>query len=378
MGNDNIYTLFDKMPKDSRQKSKNNSNIHTLFDERISQSNRREIEREPQDNIVTFNDLDRRIYNRQLCKGKEKEKNGGFMMVVKDKDGKEHILLSYHTLSREKMMFLDPEDFYKGLYINSEGELCYGEVGYDTGHEPKQFTLKEYKELILKKIKETKADRHFGKFKQQEYTWDNTNPNSNSNIVNNQKEQKEEKRKVEEKKSKDEYFGKFEQSGYTWGNTNIGFDNQKEPMDSVRKKNNHTSTLTHESTGIDSDNTYQTYQYDTNDYNNLENLGYSVINQNNTNFLDSSYEDYLGLNNCNNINLPNNNDSHEFDGFSLESYEQPSCTYLTDGSNDCSFSSKPNNYHNKQTDKWQQMNNNVNYNTYSNYPYTYHEGLCYY
>lgn len=131
----------------------------------------------------------------------------------------------------------------------------------------------------------------------------------------------------------------------------------KEPMDSVRKKNNHncTSTLTHESTGICS--------------NNLENLTNSVINQNDTNSLDSSYKDYLWLNNDNNINLPNNNNSNEFDGFSLESYGQPSCTPLADSSGEYSFSSKPDNYHNKQTDEWQQINNNVNYNTNLNYPY---------
>ncbi|MBQ7536844.1 MAG: hypothetical protein IJT14_01845 [Rickettsiales bacterium] len=190
------------------------------------------------------------------------------------------------------------------------------------------------------------------KLKKTEYTCGNDNSVLNSNVADKQKEQKEKRGK---ENCKNEYFGKFNQPGYTWGNANIesitnNVDNQKEPMDSVRKKNNHinnyTSALTYESTGIDSNNTYQTYQYDTNDYNNLENLDYSVINQNNTNFLDSSYEDYLGLNN---YNSPNNNNSNEFDGFSLESYEQPSYTY-----DDCSFSSKPDKQHNYKNEPWNQ------------------------
>ena len=254
----NIRTLSD-VPQDSRQKCKSKGNIHTLSNKRISQSKRRKIGREPQDKIVTFNDLDIVRYNRQLLEAERKEKKGDIILNVLRKDGSRYFLHPYFN-SSGSMVFINPKDPSKGFY-EKNGKFCYGKTGGDTGNKLKEFKQEEIEELKIKRIM---GEEDFYK-------------------------------RINETEL-DKYFGKFEQSGYTWGNANIGFDNQKEPMDSVRKKNNHISTLTHESTGIDS--------------NNLENSGYSVINQVDTNSYSSN----------NSYDLFNNSYKE-----SLESYGQPNC-----------------------------------------------------
>ncbi len=372
------------MPQDIRQKCKSNGNIHTLSNKRISQSKGRKIGREPQDRIVTFNDLDIVRYNRQLLEAERKEKKGDIILnVMRKKDGSQYFLHPYFN-SSGSTVFINPEDLSKGFY-EKNGKFCYGKTGGNTGNKLKEFKQEEIEELKIKRtmdeedfnkrINETELNKYFGKFNQPGYTWGNTDIELIMNNVDNQKEQKEERRKVEEKKSKDEYFGKLKKPGYIVGSHFPTFESKglmydvikepmdniiKGPMDSVRKKNNYncTSTLTHESTGTDS---------------NLENLTNSVINQNGTNSLDSSHEDYLWPNNYND----NNFDYYSWLGSELENYyildtdQAPGIQYDHEDKS-CSFSSKPdNNSYYTQTYTPQQISNNISYNTYSNYPYIY-------
>lgn len=205
----NIRTLSD-VPQDSRQKCKSKGNIHTLSNKRISQIKRRKIERKPQDRIVTFNDLDRVRYNRQLLEAEKKEKKGDIILNVVRKDGR-YFLHPYFN-SSGSTVFINPDDTSKGFY-EKNGKFCYGKTGGDTGNKLKEFKQEEIEELKIKRtmgekdfnkrINETELNKYFGKFKKPGYTWSNANiEKSITNNVDKQKEQKEEKRKVEEKKVK--------------------------------------------------------------------------------------------------------------------------------------------------------------------------------
>lgn len=205
----NIRTLSD-MPQDSGQKCKSNGNIY----KRISQSNRREIERKPQDRIVTFNDLDRVRYNRQLSKAERKEKKGDIILNVACKDGR-YFLHPYFN-SSGSTVFINPDDPSKGFY-EKNGKFYYGKTGGDTGNELKTYTNEDIEKLKIERIKgeknfnerikKTEAniyfDKYVSKYKKPGYTWGNADIEKLiTNNVNKQKEQKEERRKVEEKKVK--------------------------------------------------------------------------------------------------------------------------------------------------------------------------------
>ena len=330
----NIHTLSD-MQQDSRQKCESKGNIHA---KRISQSKRRKIERKPQDRIVTFNDLDIVRYNRQLLEAERKEKKGDIILNVMRKDGSQYFLYPYFNLSGSTV-FINPKDPSKGLY-EKNGKFYYGKTGGDTGNELKTFTKEKIEELKIKRImgekdfykriNETELDKYFGKFSKPGY------------IVGS-------------------HFPTFESEG-------LMYDVIKEPMDSVRKKNNNINnyTLTYESTGIDS--------------NNLENSGYSVINQNDTNFFGNSYEDYSWLNNYNNNNFNYYGwlGSEPGNYYISDTNQAPGIQYDHEDNN-CSFSSKPdNNSYYTQTYTPQQISNNVNYHTNLKYPYTYHEENYYF